>query len=42
MSANSSSMDGGNSGANAGWIAGFLMIAGVLVFGAILWFTYHP
>ncbi|MGA9839120.1 MAG: hypothetical protein WBF81_03185 [Thermoplasmata archaeon] len=28
--------------ANAGWIVGFVIIAGVCVVGAGLWFTYHP
>ena len=27
---------------NAGWIAGFLVILGVLGVGAWLWFSYHP
>lgn len=27
---------------HAGWIAGGLVILGVLVFGAIVWLTYHP
>jgi hypothetical protein len=27
---------------NAGWIAGALVIVGVLAFGAAVWFTYHP
>ena len=27
---------------HAGWIAGALVIFGVLLFGAFVWFTYHP
>ena len=26
----------------AGWIAGAIVILGVMVFGAVVWFTYHP
>jgi hypothetical protein len=29
-------------GENAGWIAGFLVIAAVVAIGAVFWFTYHP
>jgi hypothetical protein len=28
--------------ANAGWIAGALVILGVFAVGAVLWFKYHP
>ncbi|HYA10553.1 MAG TPA: hypothetical protein VEH10_02630 [Thermoplasmata archaeon] len=27
---------------HAGWIAGGLVVLGVLLFGAFVWFTYHP
>ncbi|MGA8665137.1 MAG: hypothetical protein WB809_08805 [Thermoplasmata archaeon] len=27
---------------NAGWVAGSLVILGVLAAGAYLWFSYHP
>jgi hypothetical protein len=27
---------------NAGWIAGAIVIAGVLAVGAAFWFMYHP
>ncbi len=29
-------------GLYAGWIAGTLVIAGVLVVGAVFWFMHHP
>jgi hypothetical protein len=28
--------------ANSGWIAGALVILGVMLVGAYLWFRYHP
>jgi hypothetical protein len=31
-----------NRQANAGWIAGFAIIAAVCAVGAVLWFSYHP
>jgi hypothetical protein len=30
------------SGAHAGWIAGVVVILGVLVVGAAFWFLHHP
>ena len=27
---------------NIGWVAGFVIILGVLAVGAALWFTHHP
>lgn len=27
---------------HAGWIAGAIVVLGVLAFGAVVWFTYHP
>lgn len=27
---------------NIGWIAGFVIILGVLAVGAALWFKFHP
>jgi ABC-type transporter Mla subunit MlaD len=43
VTANSSSWTNEqNDGTNRGWIGGFLVILAVLVFGAALWFTYHP
>jgi hypothetical protein len=32
----------GLGGANAGWIAGALVIVAVLAVGAVFWFKYHP
>jgi hypothetical protein len=29
-------------GANGGWIAGFLVIAAIMVIGAAFWFSHHP
>ena len=26
----------------AGWIAGMIVVVGVMAFGAVTWFTYHP
>jgi len=28
--------------ANAGWIAGALVIVAIMATGAVLWFKYHP
>jgi hypothetical protein len=36
------SMDDEGGGSNAGWIAGFIVIAVVCAIGAGLWFSYHP
>ncbi|MGB6500009.1 MAG: hypothetical protein WBG19_01215 [Thermoplasmata archaeon] len=32
----------GSFSANAGWLAGGLLIVGVLLFGVGLWLKYHP
>ncbi len=34
--------DDGRGTSNAGWIAGFIVIAVVLAAGGVLWFSYHP
>lgn len=43
MNANSRpAVDEEMGGTNAGWIAGFLVVAVVLAIGGGLWFMYHP
>lgn len=37
-----SGADDGSGGTNAGWLAGFVVVAVVCVAGAALWFSYHP
>jgi len=37
-----SDIDDGQGASNAGWIAGFVIIAVVLAIGGALWFKFHP